>query len=194
MGNDWETLRRQITGGLGLMSTGLPWWTYDAGGFFRPWNQYSDAAYQRRMIRWIQASVWLPVMRVHGYQSHTEPWCYPDSISDLFTAAIRQRYALKPYIAECARRVSREGYTLMRPLVFDFPDDEEALRQRAEYMFGPRYLVCPVTSDEAETNVYLPRQEGGWKRLDNGQTYEGGGYVTVPNDLSFIPVFERKVP
>lgn len=36
VGHDWETLRRQIVGGLGQMATGLPWWTYDAGGFFRP--------------------------------------------------------------------------------------------------------------------------------------------------------------
>lgn len=33
VGHDWETLRRQIVGGLGQMATGLPWWTYDAGGF-----------------------------------------------------------------------------------------------------------------------------------------------------------------
>lgn len=33
VGNDWETLRRQIAGGLGQMAAGLPWWTYDAGGF-----------------------------------------------------------------------------------------------------------------------------------------------------------------
>jgi alpha-D-xyloside xylohydrolase len=40
VGHDWETLRRQIVGGLGQMATGLPWWTYDAGGFFRPVYKY----------------------------------------------------------------------------------------------------------------------------------------------------------
>ena len=43
VGHDWETLRRQISGGLGQMATGLPWWTYDAGGFFpsgRPVYKY----------------------------------------------------------------------------------------------------------------------------------------------------------
>ena len=35
VGNDWETLRRQITAGLGVQAAGMPWWTYDAGGFFR---------------------------------------------------------------------------------------------------------------------------------------------------------------
>ena len=45
VGHDWETLRRQIVGGLGQMATGLPWWTYDAGGFFRPGDQYTNTGY-----------------------------------------------------------------------------------------------------------------------------------------------------
>ena len=45
VGYDWNTLRRQIVAGLGMSISGQPWWTYDAGGFFRPGNQYTDAAY-----------------------------------------------------------------------------------------------------------------------------------------------------
>ena len=66
VGNDWETLRRQIAGGLGQMATGLPLWTYDAGGFFRPSDQYTNKDYQERMLRWIQAGTFLPLMRIHG--------------------------------------------------------------------------------------------------------------------------------
>ena len=44
VGNDWDTFRRQIVAGLGVQAAGLPWWTYDAGGFFRPFNQYTDSA------------------------------------------------------------------------------------------------------------------------------------------------------
>ena len=36
IGSDWETLRRQITAGLDYTITGLPYWTTDTGGFFRP--------------------------------------------------------------------------------------------------------------------------------------------------------------
>jgi alpha-D-xyloside xylohydrolase len=46
VGNDFGTLRRQIAGGLGQMASGLPWWTFDAGGFFRPGDQYTSAEYQ----------------------------------------------------------------------------------------------------------------------------------------------------
>lgn len=194
VGNDWEALRRQIAGGLNLMATGQPWWTYDAGGFFRPGNQYTDADYQERMMRWIQTAVFLPFMRVHGYMSRTEPWNYFPETRDNFRRQIDLRYRLMPYILECAEKVSRENYTMMRPLVFDFPTDDEALRQQTEYMFGPSLLVCPVTEPGITTmSVYLPRYEAGWRLFDSQDEtiYRGGGYVDVPVFTDRIPVFVK---
>ena len=192
VGNDWDALRRQLAGGLGQMAAGLPWWTYDAGGFFRPGNQYTDADYQERMIRWIQAAVWLPFMRVHGYQSRTEPWEYSPETERLFKAAVAQREALLPYITEQAARVWEEDYTLMRPLVFDFPQDEAALQQNCEWMFGPDYLVCPVTEGGVATwTVYLPENEDGWEDIRTGSRLAGGQYTVVPVDLEAIPVFRK---
>lgn len=192
VGNDFETLRRQIAGGLNYMATGMPWWTFDAGGFFRPNNQYTDEQYQERMIRWVQVATFLPFMRVHGYMSQTEPWRYSENTQRIMTDFINLRYRLKPYITECARRVSEENYTMMRPLVFDFADDSEALKQDCEYMFGPKYLVCPVLEAGAgSVRVYLPRNSGGWTDFWNGKHYDGGVYVDIPVTLETIPVFER---
>ncbi len=192
VGNDWETLRRQIVGGLGLQACGLPWWTYDAGGFFRPSDQYTDPAYQQRMLRWIQTAVYMPVMRVHGYMSMTEPWRYPAGTEELFVSAIRRREALRPYLEECARRVAEEGYTMMRPLVFDFPDDEQALIQDTEYMFGPDYLVCPVLAPDLDSmTVYLPVNPSGWTYVRDGSVYKGGQSVCVALDMNDIPVFKK---
>ena len=192
VGNDWETLKRQIIGGLGLQAAGIPWWTYDAGGFFRPQDQYTDTAYIERMIRWIETSVYLPLMRVHGYMSNTEPWNYGPEAQQIIASCLKERERLLPYIRECARRVSEEGYTLMRPLVFDFSDDPEALRQSTEYMFGPKLLISPVTAPGVtEWKTYLPKNRGGWRDYRTGQHYEGGQTVTTHVDKSFIPVFER---
>lgn len=188
----WESFRRQIVAGLGQMAAGLPWWTMDAGGFFRPSGQYTDPAYQELMIRWIQASVYLPFMRVHGYMSRTEPWEYPAPTRRLFEDCIRRREALLPYITECARRVTEEDYTLMRPLVFDFPGDAQALRQETEYMFGPDYLVCPVTEPGVNVwRVYLPVNIDGWEEVKTGKKFDGGSYYDIPVDLEGIPVFRR---
>ncbi len=192
VGADWTSFKTQIAAGLGQMAAGLPWWTYDAGGFFRPVPQYTDADYQERMIRWIQTAVYLPFMRVHGYQSRTEPWEYFPETERLFKEAIQRREALMPYILDCAKKVSEEDYTMMRPLVFDFPADEEALRQDCEFMFGPDYLVCPVTEGHVDSwRVYLPVNAGGWEYIKDGSHYDGGRYVDVPVDMENIPVFKR---
>ena len=192
VGNDWETFRRQITAGLGVQAAGIPWWTYDAGGFFRPADQYTDTAYIERMLRWIETSVYLPLMRVHGYMSNTEPWNYGDEAKQIIADCLKRREQLRPYIEQCAERVSKEGYTLMRPLVFDFADDEEALSQECEYMFGPELLVSPVTEPGVTTwKTYLPRQQGGWTDIRTGRHYDGGQYVTTAVDKARIPVFKR---
>ena len=81
---------------------------------------------------------------------------------------------------------------MMRPLVFDFADDEEALKQDCEFMFGPSFLVSPVTEAGVTTwKTYLPKIDGDWTDFRTGQTYKGGQYVETPVDLSSIPVFVR---
>ena len=116
-----------------------------------------------------------------------------------------------PYILECAHKVSYENYTMMRPLVFDFPNDEEALKQQTEYMFGPSLLICPVTEPGIKKmSVYLPEYEPGWVVFDqygndlshgemmvngkavpwSGRTILAGGrYHTVSVKENEIPVF-----
>ncbi len=193
VGNDWETLRRQIVGGLGLVSTGLPWWTYDAGGFFRPADQYTNEEYQQRMIRWIQTAVFLPLMRVHGYQSNTEPWQYSKETEKRFIDAIKLRYKLLPLIYQMAEMVTK-GYTLMRPLVFDFPDDPKALQQQTEYMFGSALLVNPILEQNPETwTTYLPDNKYGWIDVWTGEKYDGGQDVTLPVSADHIPVFVNAI-
>ena len=192
VGNDWETFRRQITAGLGMQAAGIPWWTYDAGGFFRPMDQYTNQDYIERMLRWIETSVYLPLMRVHGYMSNTEPWNYGEEAKAIITSCLKERERLQPYIRKCAERVSTEGYTMMRPLVFDFADDPEALKQKYEYMFGPELLISPVTeAGVSEWQTYLPKNKGGWRDYRTGQHYEGGQTVTTKIDKAHIPVFVR---
>ena len=192
VGNDYVTLRREIAGGLGQMCTGLPWWTFDAGGFFRPADQHQNEEYQERMLRWIQVGCFLPFMRVHGYMSQTEPWRYSDKTYEVFVKFINLRKSLQPYIVDCARRVSEEGYTLMRPLVFDFSNDSEALAQETEYMFGPKYLVCPILEGGVTSwRVYLPKNDSGWEDFWTHEKYEGGRYYDIPVTLETIPVFVR---
>ena len=192
VGNDWETFRRQLTAGLGMQAAGIPWWTYDAGGFFRPGNQYTDQAYIDRMLRWIETSVYLPLMRVHGYMSNTEPWNYGPEAQAIISDCLKERYRLLPYIYSIAANIAFDGSTLMRPLVFDFAEDATALDQKYEYMFGPSLLISPVTEPDVKTwKTYLPKTKGGWFDYYTGQHYDGGQTVTTSVTKARIPVFVR---
>ena len=192
VGNDWETFRRQIVAGLGVQAAGVPWWTYDAGGFFRPGDQYTNQDYIERMLRWIETSVYLPLMRVHGYMSNTEPWNYGPEAQAIIAECLKERHALMPYIEACAERVAKDGFTMMRPLVFDFADDPEALKQKYEYMFGPTMLISPVTEPGVtEWKTYLPKNKEGWMDYRTNRHYDGGQTVTTPVDKAHIPVFIR---
>ena len=86
----------------------------------------------------------------------------------------------------------------MRPLIFDFHDDEDALKQDVEYMFGHSLLVCPVVEPDVQTvKVYLPvippsldgSNQRMWTDFWSGRQYTGGQYITIPVTLDHIPVF-----
>ena len=69
----------------------------------------------------------------------------------------------------------REGYTMARLLAFDFPEDDNVLDLKDEYMFGD-YLVCPVTkpiSEAQDRRIYLPKGTE-WYDFNDGKLYEGG--------------------
>jgi alpha-D-xyloside xylohydrolase len=125
--------------------------------------------------------------------SNTEPWNYGEEAKSIIRECIKERSRLLPYIKKCAERISTEGYTLMRPLVFDFADDPEALKQKYEYMFGPDLLISPITEPGiTEWTTYLPKNAGGWKDQRTNKRYDGGQYVTTPVDKGHIPVFLRE--
>jgi alpha-D-xyloside xylohydrolase len=193
IGNDWETLRRQITGGLNLMVTGLPWWTFDAGGFFRPGKgQYTDSLYHERFMRWFQVATFCPLQRVHGYQTDTEFWRFGEKLEGEALKYLDLRYRMLPYIYSQAAAITFDASTIMRPLVMDFSPDRKALEQKYEYMFGPSLLVAPVLAPGVKTwDVYLPENRAGWYDFWTGKKTIGGQIVKVNSPIEQIPLFVK---
>jgi alpha-D-xyloside xylohydrolase len=193
IGNDWETLRRQIAAGLSLAVTGLPYWTTDTGGFFRPGEkQYTDRAYHERFLRWLQFSTFSPLMRVHGFQTKTEPWHFGVDVETRTRQYLEMRYRLLPYVYSQAAEITFRGSTVMRPLVMDFPGDEQALAQKYEFMFGPSLLVAPVVQPEAtQWPVYAPSTPGGWFDWWTENKVSGGRISAADAPLAKIPLLVK---
>ena len=65
---------------------------------------------------------------------------------DTLVKYLRLRYRLIPYIYSLAGLVTHQDYTMLRALPFDFRHDPNTYDIADQYMFGPAFLVCPVTS------------------------------------------------
>ena len=191
VGNGWDTLKREIAAGLDFSASGLPYWTTDTGGFFRPGpSQYTDPAYHERFIRWLEFSTFTPLMRVHGYQTDTEFWRFGPQVENVARTYLDLRYRMFPYLYSEAAAVTGRGSTLLRPLVMDFADDQKALAQNYEFMFGHEMLVAPVTTPSTEQmTVYLPRTPHGWFNFWTGEHVAGGSSLVTEAKLDRIPVF-----
>ena len=190
VGGNWDAYKKQIVAGLNYTITGMPYWTTDIGGFFRPGkSQYTDENYQELLIRWYQWGAFNPVFRIHGYQSETEPWHYSQRVQDDMQKMLNLRYRLMPYIYSEAWQVTKNGSTIMRPLVMDFCKDNSALNRLYEYMFGKSFLVAPVTEPKVnERDVYLPESVN-WYDFRTGKYFEGGQTIKAEAPLDEIPLY-----
>jgi alpha-glucosidase (family GH31 glycosyl hydrolase) len=79
----------------------------------------------------------------------------------------------------------------MRALPLDFPGDAMVADLRDEYMFGPAFLVAPVTEQGATSRkVYLPAGAD-WYNYWTNERMKGGQTVDVASPIETIPGFVR---
>jgi alpha-D-xyloside xylohydrolase len=188
--SDWTFFRRQIPAGLNYSLSGLPYWTTDIGGFVS--GNPGDPAYRELFIRWFQFGTFNPILRVHGTRStnRNELWSYGAEAQKILTSYDRLRYRLLPYIYSLAWMTTSRAYTPMRGLVMDFRTDVRAAGTGDQFMFGPAFMVKPVTQPGAKTTeLYLPG--AGWYDFWTDAQVEGPRTIEATAPLDRIPLYVR---
>jgi len=188
--SDWFSFRRQIPAGLNFALSGIPYWTTDIGGFV--FGSPADPAFRELFIRWFQYATFNPVLRVHGTRNpdENELWSYGPDAQSILVNFDRLRYRMLPYIYSLAWKTTSEAYTPMRPLVMDFRNDSRAQDIGDQFMYGPAFLVNPVTEPSSTTRlVYLPNTT--WYDFWSGSTIEGGRMINANTPLDRLPVYVR---
>ena len=205
----WDALRRQIPTGLDVAASGLTYWSNDTGGWqdlpaehhpaHTPLLDPSDARdnvggyddYPELYTRWFQYATFLPIMRSHGSRVTNEVWSYGKQAEPILEKYLRLRYELMPYIYSLGYFTHETGAPFMRGLFMDFPNDPQAVEIGDEYMFGPAFLVAPVTSQGQTTkSVYLPAGTA-WYDYWTNKRFEGGQTIQVSAPIDSIPLFVR---
>jgi alpha-D-xyloside xylohydrolase len=205
----WDTLRRQIPTGLDVAASGITYWSNDTGGWqylpkvhhpaHPPLLDPSDARdnvggyddYPELYTRWFEYATFLPIFRTHGSRPANEVWSYGRQAEPILEKYLRLRYELMPYIYSLGYRTWKTGAPFMRALPMDFPDDPKVADLRDEYMFGPAFLVAPITEQGATSrSVYLPAGSD-WYNYWTNERVKGGRAVTATAPIDTIPLFVR---
>ena len=197
----WRAYKSQVPQGINSCASGIPFWTSDIGGYHFHWMppDWSTPDNRELFTRWFQFGAFSPIFRIHG---KGERALFSDNW-DAKTKAIllkydNLRYRLLPYIYSLAWKVTSEGYTMMRSLAFDFRNDPEINSIPDQYMFGPAFLVNPVTermNGMQESNsgiktrrVYLPASTK-WYDFWTGKLLPGGQTIDASAPIETIPLF-----
>lgn len=205
--SSFRSLRNQLSAGLNMGIAGIPWWTTDIGGFHG--GNINDPEFHEVFVRWFEFGTFCPVMRLHGNRepfkqplgtsgggkcpsgADNEVWSYGDEVYEICKKYLALREKLRPYTRKIMKMAHDNGDPVMRPLFYDFPDDEKTWDIDDEYMFGPDILVAPVLKENvSERKVYFP--SGKWKDIESGKVYIGGDDADVPAPIDVIPVFVKE--
>lgn len=205
----WDTLKRQVTTGLNVSASGIAYWGNDVGGWqYLPLEHHplhaplidpGDARdnvggyddYPELYVRWFEYGAFQPNFRTHGSRRYNEVWSYGKQAEPILEKYLRLRYELLPYIYSLGYHTYETGAPYMRPLFMDFPNDPNVTDLGDEYMFGPAFLVAPVTEQGAITRrVYLPAGAD-WYNYWTHERVHGGKTVEVHAPIDILPLFVR---
>ncbi len=207
--SNFETLKTQIMAGQSMGIAGIPWWTTDIGGFMTE-DRFTDE-FRELLLRWYQYAAFTPVLRMHGDRGpynippldnrdwgggylHTgqpnELWSYGEEAYQIMLDILHVREGMLDYIHDIYMEAHTTGLPLIRAMFIEFPEDKKCWDLPDQFMFGPDYLIAPITELGARSReVYLPA--GKWENIFEKKTYEGGQCITADAPIEYIPVYKK---
>jgi len=172
---------------LGMSLSGIGYESSDLGGFAGP------ATTPELYTRWLQFGAFNGIMRAHTSQNNPEPWQFGTQTQSIVTDYIKLRYSLFPYLYTLASKYTFDGEPIVRPLIYNFPDDDNVKNMSDEFMLGDDILIAPILKEgQSSRDVYLPGYEG-WAKINSPSDIQYSNNITINTPLNEIPVLVNKV-
>ncbi|KAF2077080.1 hypothetical protein CYY_001589 [Polysphondylium violaceum] len=182
----YQDLYYSIPGILLMNMFGVPLVGADIGGF----NGNSNGPL---LARWMQLGNFYPFSRNHNTYNGVpqEPYVFGEQVMNISIAAINMKYTLLPYYYTLFHFAHTQGNPVVRPLFFEYSNDENTVAIDQQFLLGSHIMVSPVLVEDAVTvNAYFP--DDTWYDFFSGElmTYSGQN-ATLDAPLEVIPVHLR---
>ena len=120
-----------------------------------------------------------------------ELWSFGERNFEILKELVLLRDQLRPYTRKSMDAASQAGVPVMRPMFFDYPEDEVCYTLGEQYMFGDDILFAPITQrGQTEKRVYLPKGE--WIFVRDNTEYKGGAWYEIKAELHEFIAFAKK--
>ncbi|MEM3227297.1 MAG: glycoside hydrolase family 31 protein, partial [Thermoplasmata archaeon] len=165
--SSWEDMKLQIPLLLGLSISGVPYVGCDIGGFVGRSDPDLLSAYYKMTI-------FFPIFRNHKDKlgNDQEIYTLDEKHRKEIKKAIEVRYLFMNYIKKLADDAHRYGNPIIRPLLYEFEDDENVYTINDEYLLGDKILYAPILEKNThERSVYLPSDR--WMEFGTKREFKG---------------------
>ena len=179
----WEHLWMSMPQLQNLGLSGVAWAGVDVGGF---WGDANGEL----LARFTEFGVFQPFCRNHtAIGTHRqEPWAFGEPYTSVCRKMLKLRQRLIPYLYSLFEMCHRTGSPILRPLLFEYPEDETTYTADDEFLLGDALLVAPVTRPGTEhRHVYLP--QGTWFHYWTGERFDGPAHVLAHAPLGEPPLY-----
>jgi alpha-glucosidase len=181
----WEHLWMSMPQLQNLALSGVAWAGVDVGGF---WGDTTGEL----LARWTEFGVFQPFCRNHTAigTRRQEPWNFGEPYESICRKMIKLRQRLLPYLYTLFEECHRTGAPILRPLLFEYPEDETTYTADDEFLLGGAVLVAPLTRPGIEyRHVYLP--QGTWFHYWSGARFDGPAHILAHAPLGEPALYVR---
>ena len=189
----WDSLDFQPYFTNTASNIGYTWWSHDIGG-------HMQGTYDEELsLRWLQYGVFSPINRLHSSYSvfsSKEPWSYSKEVDGDMKNWLRFRHQLIPYLYSMNVKTHLEGISLIQPLYYEYPEEDESYAFKNQYLFGSEMMVVPITqkSDSiykvSRVEAWFP--QGRWYDFFTDFVYQGPQVLPLYREKNQVAVFARE--
>jgi alpha-glucosidase len=181
----WEHLWMSMPQLQNLGLSGVAWAGVDVGGFWGDTNA-------ELLARWTEFGAFQPFCRNHTAigTRRQEPWAFGEPFTSVCRKILKLRQRLLPYLYSLFDECHRTGAPILRPLLFEYPEDETTYTADDEFLVGNALLVAPITRPGIEhRHVYLPR--GCWFHYWTGARFDAPAHILAHAPLGEPALYIR---
>ncbi|AFZ32328.1 Alpha-glucosidase [Gloeocapsa sp. PCC 7428] len=181
----WDHLEMSLPMLCNMGLSGVAFVGCDVGGF-------ASNATAELFARWMQVGILYPFMRGHSAltTAQHEPWSFGDRTEKICREYLNLRYQLLPYIYTLFWEAATTGAPILRPLLYDFPNDPHTYALHDQVLLGSSLMAAPIYRPGVEHRaVYLPA--GTWYDWWSGESYTGSTHILAHAPLEKMPLYVK---